>query len=468
MMRMTVFSLFVLFLVLPGDILADDIWASSSFNANANSVTGIDSLLTTDSQFNDNLMAIDLVLLTVGVWAPSRILGTDWAYIGFNTVKENMKTGFVWDHDDWAMNQWGHPIHGGQFFNAARTNGHDFWGSIPYTMTGSMAWELFMEAEPPAINDLITTTAGGVYMGETAYRVSSLLLDNTASGSERTFREVGAFFVNPIRGFNRLVTGKTSGYSPNPEEWTPGYLGGKITAGTNHVADGTDLKNSLPAYLLKLSFLYGDPFEDLADPKPFDYFTLRTALTLHGPFPFIHEVSGTGMVFGRKFDHGDDHRSLYGVYYDYDYFDSRIYQFGGQSIGVGITSRFNQKASTQILTGAQLNGVILGGSNVGFETASGRNYNYTTGSKFKMFAMLDNQKYGTFEVRYWVYWFHTLSGVSGDEFIHWAQASLNPRIYKKWGLGLEYTYYLRNSYFDNYPESHLKNIELRTYISYKF
>ena len=73
-----------------------------------------------------------------------------------NTFKENMKTGFVWDDDNWAMNQWGHPLHGGQFFNAARTNGYDFWGSIPFTVTGSMIWELFMEAEPPSINDLIS------------------------------------------------------------------------------------------------------------------------------------------------------------------------------------------------------------------------------------------------------------------------------------------------------------------------
>jgi len=434
----------------------------------ASTTASADSLYQESPEKNNGLLAANLGLLTVGVWAPSRILGTDWAYIGFNTVEQNMKTGFVYDFDDWAMNQWAHPLHGGQFFNAARTNGYDFWGSIPFTMVGSMTWELFMEAEPPAINDLITTVAGGVYMGETSYRISSMILDNTSSGSERTFRELGAFFVNPIRGFNRLVTGKTSKIGLNPEDWMPSYLGGHITAGTNHVADGTDLSNSQAAYLLKLSFLYGDPFEDLADPDPFDYFSLRAALTLHGHFPLIHEVSGTGLLYGRKFDHGDDNRSLFGIYQDYDYFDSRVYQFGSQSVGPGIFTLFNAHSDLKILTGAQLNGIILGGSNVGFETSSGREYNYTTGAKFKIYGMLDHRKYGSFAVRYWVYWFHTVSGVSGNEYVHWGQATLNPRIYKNWGLGLEYTYYLRNSYFDDYEESHLKNIELRTFLSYKF
>ncbi len=417
---------------------------------------------------NNALLAANLGILTVGVWAPSRILGTDWAYIGFNTIEQNMRTGFVWDHDEWSMNQWGHPIHGGQFFNAARTNGYDFWGSMPFTMCGSLAWEMFFEAEPPATNDLVTTVLGGAYMGETAYRLSSMILDNSSTGSERTFRELGAFFVNPVRGFNRLVTGKTAKYGQNPDDWMPSYLGGQLSAGTNHVADGTDLSNSMPAYLVGGKFLYGDPFEDLSNPEPFEYFSLRAALTVHGHFPLIHEVTGTGFLYGRKFDHGQDSRSLIGVSQDYDYFDSRVYQFGAQSIGAGIFSRFNTQSPMVVLTGAQLNWVVLGGSNVGFETSAGREYNYTTGSKLKLFGMLDHQKYGSFAVRYWLYWFHTLSGVDGDEFVHWAQATLNPRLYKKWGLGLQYTYYLRDSYFDDYDELHLKNIELRTFLSYRF
>jgi hypothetical protein len=137
-------------------------------------------------------------------------------------------------------------------------------------------------------------------------------------------------------------------------------------------------------------------------------------------------------------------------------------------VGGGILTRFNSDSPMQILTGVQLNAVILGGSNVGFETAYGREYNYNTGAKFKVYGRLEHQKYGSFDIRYWVYWFHTISGVKGNEYVHWAQATLNPRIYKKLGLGLEFTYYLRNSYFHDYPETHLKNIELRTFVSLNF
>ena len=76
---------------------------------------------------------------------------------------------------------------------------------------------------------------------------------------------------------------------------------------------------------------------------------------------------GTGLLFGRKFDHGQDNRSLYGIFQDYDYLDNKVYQFGGQSVGGGIFSIFNSESPMQVLTGAQLNWIILGGTNVGFQ-----------------------------------------------------------------------------------------------------
>ncbi len=455
MMRTIVIYLLALTFLIPCDAVAERISAP-------------DSLQLIKPEINNKLITADLFLLTLGVWSPSYLLGVEWAKIGFNSVEANLEAGFIWDHDDWYMNQWGHPMHGGQFYNAARSNGHDFWGSIPYAFTGSMAWELFMEAENPSLNDLLTTVTGGIYMGETAYRLSSMVLDNTATGSERTFREIGGFMINPIRGFNRLVTGKSGKVFQNPADRMPNYLGGQINAGTNHVADGTDLGSAKTAYLLKLKFLYGNPFDSLADPVPFEYFTLNASLNLYGKFPFIHEVFGMGLICGRKFDHGEDNRSLFGIFQDYDYFDNIVYQFGGQSVGPGIISRFNAESPLMLVTGAQLNAIVLAGSNVGFETEEGREYNYNTGLKLKLFGELRHKKYGTMGIRYWGYWFHTISGIDGDEFVHFAQANINPRIYEKWGLGMEYTYYVRNSFLDDYPETHMKNIELRTFVSYRF
>jgi len=417
---------------------------------------------------NHNLLAADLGLLTFGVWLPSRLLGTEWAVIGTNSVKENLKTGFVWDDDQWGMNQWGHPLHGGQFFNAARTNGYDFWGSIPFVVTGSMFWELFMEAEPPSINDLISTSVGGVYMGETQYRLSSLLLDNTARGSERTFRELGAFFINPIRGVNRLLTGETARHGQNPTDWRPSGIRAVLSAGTNHIANGTDFASGENAYLLKGYFAYGDPFEDHEQAKPYEFFDLRFALNLHGRVPFIQEVSGNALITGRNTYRGESRETLWGIFQHYDYLDTKSYQFGGQSIGAGMIKRMRANTSLPVILATHLNALVLGGSNIGFATPSGRHYNYSTGANFKAQLVLDHKRYGYLALRYWLYWFHTLSGVKGNELSSYAQASLSVRVYRGWGLGGEFTSYRRQTWFHDYPRGTEHNIELRSFISYVF
>ncbi len=67
-------------------------------------------------------------------------------------------------------------------------------------------------------NDMIATGIGGMAFGESMYRISSRILDNTATGSGRTWREIGAFLVDPFRGFNRIVSGRASRVQGNPSD----------------------------------------------------------------------------------------------------------------------------------------------------------------------------------------------------------------------------------------------------------
>lgn len=48
-------------------------------------------------------------------------------------------------------------------------------------------WEFFGESDPPAINDLIATTIGGVAIGEITHRVSDVLLDDRERGFRSFF-----------------------------------------------------------------------------------------------------------------------------------------------------------------------------------------------------------------------------------------------------------------------------------------
>ena len=150
----------------------------------------------------------ETVGFNVGLWAFDRyILDGHYAYISWNSIKENFKHGFEWDDDHLHTNMFDHPYNGSIFFNAGRSNGFNFWQSELFAIGGSAMWEMFMECEYPSTNDIIATPVGGAAIGEVLYRTSDLILDDRSSGGERFGREAAAFLVNPMRGLTRIITG---------------------------------------------------------------------------------------------------------------------------------------------------------------------------------------------------------------------------------------------------------------------
>ena len=84
---------------------------------------------------------------------------------------ENMQQGWVWDLDDFTVNQIGHPYQGSNYFTAGRANGLSFWESAALAAFGSATWEYFGETNHPSLNDFINTTLGGIALGEMFHRV---------------------------------------------------------------------------------------------------------------------------------------------------------------------------------------------------------------------------------------------------------------------------------------------------------
>ena len=71
--------------------------------------------------------------MNMAVWTFDRFLmNEDFAKINGHTIKQNFKTGPVWDTDKFSTNLVAHPYHGSLYFNAARSNGLNFWQSIPF------------------------------------------------------------------------------------------------------------------------------------------------------------------------------------------------------------------------------------------------------------------------------------------------------------------------------------------------
>ena len=105
------------------------------------------------------------------------------AHITPKTWWANMEQGWVWDLDEFLVNQVGHPYQGSNYFNAGRANGLSFWESAGITAFGSGTWEYFGETNHASVNDLVNTTLGGMALGEMFHRVGWLVRDTRATGA---------------------------------------------------------------------------------------------------------------------------------------------------------------------------------------------------------------------------------------------------------------------------------------------
>jgi hypothetical protein len=132
---------------------------------------------------------------------------------------DNMEQGWVWDLDDFTVNQVGHPYQGNNYFTTGRANGLSFYESAAVAAFGSATWEYFGETNHASLNDFINTTLGGIALGEMLHRSAWLLRDTRASGKGRLWREIGATVVDPITGANRFLRGMPRASPTSRQRW---------------------------------------------------------------------------------------------------------------------------------------------------------------------------------------------------------------------------------------------------------
>lgn len=418
------------------------------------------------------------------LWAFDRyVQNADYARISLNTIKRNLTHGFKWDNDQLGCNMFLHPYTGNLYFNAARSNGYNFWQSSIFAVGGSLAWELFMESEYPSTNDIIATPVGGVAIGEIAYRISDTMLDDRASGAERVARETGVFIINPMRGFTRLVTGEmwahrqTTGRQFGHPAVAIQVFGGSKTMEFSH--DG--VRDFKIGGTLGLSMEYGDRFE-VHSTKPYDYFTMYANLNFITHQPILSRLNIQGRLLARELlDHYPDDLSI-GLYQDFDYYDSDSistvlrkcpYKLGvPASLGAGAMYR-NRISPRMVFDAAlHLNAVFLGGILTDYYNLDNRNYNLASGFSIKAGCQLtwDKEKF-CISATHALYRLYTWKGYSpsidlrevdektlnvmGDKSAATfgiTEINAQMRLWKKLYLGLQFNHMFRHTKYKYYPD----------------
>ncbi|HET6462619.1 MAG TPA: DUF3943 domain-containing protein, partial [Candidatus Krumholzibacteria bacterium] len=297
------------------------------------------------------------------------VRNVNFAQINPRSWWKNLGTGFTYDDNDFETNQYIHPFDGSTYYNAARANGVSFWPAYAITIGGSLQWELMGETHPMSKNDLISTGIGGAIVGETMYRFSSMMLDNQATGARRFFRESGAFLVDPIRGLNRVVSGRawSTDYA-NPADsmdTNPRWQQNDLAVGYRRVGKGNSLEHdySNTGYL-NYRHDHGDIFENPWR-RPFDYYWFEGQLNFGDKKP-LGRVIIKGNLWTAPVGDVKPVRHMLAAVQFFDYVNNNAYEFGGQSLGFSLFSRWGKWGDISAETRLDAMGTILGAVNSNF------------------------------------------------------------------------------------------------------
>jgi hypothetical protein len=402
----------------------------------------------------------EVAAVNIGVWLWDRyVANLDYSHISWKSIQYNFSHGFIWDLDSLSLGFFAHPYHGSIFFNAARTNGLTFWESIPYAAGGYLVWGFIFENDQPSYNDLLITTMGGTFLGETFYRISSLILNDIARSGGAAWREVLAALVDPARGANRLGRGESGrGLDENAQIREP--LEGSLAIGDKIVSRQFNLSNTQSGVGGDFGFFYGD----VASPKsssrdPFSLIVWDSGLR-RAQGQTYYDIESFAFIAGKQTESSNGQQNLFGLFQDYEFLKNEIVNTAGTALTGGIVSLFPLGGGMSIKTSVQI-GLQFGGSDNPYVRLENRDFNYGWGGIGKAETWLDFAGFGRLDLRFRYSQLFSVDQAiyeinESHDFLTHFLARYDLPVAAGLGLRLEYSTYGRHLNFEYHPSQKLQ------------
>lgn len=427
-------------------------------------------LLDDDSLYNKRYpLWIPLIEVAGGnaaIWALDRyIMNADFARIGPKTWKYNLKNGWEWDTDRFGINFIGHPYSGTISYNAGRANGYNYFQSTAFAIEGSLMWEYFGENTRPSYNDIINTPINGAFIGEILYRLSSNILDDRTRGINRVSREVLAGLIDPMRGLNRIMQGKSFKVT-NKEVYQKEPLNISLYSGLHLINEGRNpvIGKGTTSAMFNAQFDYGNPFENRTR-KPFDFFKLRTEFDFGVGRKILSNITGYGILVGKNVNIGK-HSLLFGVFQYSDYWDNKTFELGAIGFGGGVFSKLPLSKTSDLYTNIHVGLIPFSGNSTRFgpDTSQVRDYSFGNGLEGKFESTINIGKYATASLIYYYFFIHTYVGAPGTNYISILKPRVTVRLYKQLSIGFEHFIYANDRYLKDLPAIHSVRTEQKIFL----
>jgi hypothetical protein len=391
-------------------------------------------------------LAINLV--TMG-W--NRYVGrASWADVTLDSVGTNLRSRWVLDDNAFFVNQVGHPYQGTWSFTAARSAGLGFWGAVPFAFGASAAWELAGETERPALNDQVTTTVGGVVLGEILHRFAGVL---RAEGG--AWREALAAVLSPMGALNQRAVGYSATTLAPPSRW-------QLSLGALAVEGAGARGGWEPLGHAGLSFVYGLPGANLPLERPFDHFVLEASYGAAAD-PVV-TARARGLLGGRSFEL-DAARGLFGLFLSFDLDTPPRHQVSTSAVGLGGSARAELGAGLAVEADAVASAVLLGAGSRAERgpDAGDRDYRFGPGEQALLALRLDGPRASAgFALRQYLL-FGAGADAGSTELLLEASASAVVRIARSHGVGVELSRHARRAQASGEPRIREVDSVVRVY-----
>lgn len=356
-----------------------------------------------------NVLATNLV-----TWAGGRyLLQEDYAYINLDTMAQNFRDGFEWDNDGFRVNHLGHPYQGAHYHTGARAIGLNFWASLPFTILGSLKWEMLMENTRPAYNDVIFTVIGGPIVGEILFRLSKLLIDESTNGLGRIGREAMAGLFSPIFGLNRSFTG-ASRMNGDPPGRPPVKL--ELALQTSGVQDQPEAQRFGMAGL-SAHMRYGEIAKSQSSFRPFDHFDLDLGFDYnHGRRFYSARLDTTGWLAKWNFHCGEGRDCALGPIAHFDYYESPAYKISTTAIGASLLGEGQLPFwAMKFRGGLEVGAIPLGAFDSSYVDVEDRDYNFSAGGLVRLNLELKKSRWFRLRGRTTRYYGYAFYGAKGAD-----------------------------------------------------
>lgn len=371
-----------------------------------------------------------------------QIYGEDYDVTG-SSIKRNARGRWVVDNDPYSINQLLHPYQGSIYHGFARSAGLSFWQSLGYTFAGSALWEIAGETTPPSKNDQVASGIAGSFLGESLFRMASLVLEKGRARS--VWRELSAAAISPPVGFNRAAFGERFREvldSRNPAYYSQVRVGASGTV-VQHRGEAAEPQRS--ELLVDYSMDYGLPGKPgYHYDRPWDYFSFQVSASSANA---VENLSTRGLLLGKEYEAGERYRGIWGLYGSYDYIAPQLFRVSSTALSLGTTGELRLRPAIA-LQGSVLAGLGYAGvSTLHGSSETDYHYGATPQGLVSLRVIFGNRAALELAARDFFVSKVAGAGTGGHDNIARADMTLTLRLYREHGIALKYLWSRRDATF---------------------